>query len=282
MKIKSIHEIEKPLETYNLHVKNNHNYIANNLVISNCHGLRGQILKDIMCGPLAHVPIRWAFTGTIPKEQFEIINLTITIGEVVHQLRTVDLQEKGIISKCNVNVLQLIDTREFSDYAGEYDYLVTDEKRLQFIIDHIITLSTTGNVLVLVGRTETGKALSKMIPDSVFLSGATKSSVRRQHYDEVATTNSKVIVATSGIAAVGLDIPRINHLVMIESGKSFVKNIQSIGRALRTSHDKNHATIWDICSTCRFSKKHLTSRKKYYAEQQFPYKITKIDWQNKG
>ena len=183
-----------------------------------------------------------------------------------------------MLSDCNVKILQLIDTQMFKDYHAEYEFLVSSPERLGFISKLIRAASESGNVLVLVGRKETGKQLEELIPDSIFLSGATDSKTRKEHYNEVKTSNSKVIIATAGIAAVGIDVPRINHLFLIESGKSFVRTIQSVGRALRTSFDKVNAQIWDICSSCKYSKKHLTERKRYYREQQFPFTIEKINW----
>jgi superfamily II DNA or RNA helicase len=238
------------------------------------HGARAEKLSSLLTGEMGKIPIRWGISGTIPKEPHEIVNLVIGIGEVVHTLETSSLQELGILSQCDVKIIQMVDTREFTNYPAEYSYLVGDEDRLVYVANLITSL--TGNVLVLIGRKETGKVLQSMIPGSVFLSGATKSKDRREHYDEVAISNSKVIIATSGIAAVGIDIPRLNHLIIFEAGKSFVRTIQSVGRALRTAFDKNHATIWDICSTCRFSKRHLTNRKKFYNDQKFPFNIQKV------
>lgn len=249
------------------------------IIVDECHGIKAEKLSGLLTKDFGTSPIRWAVTGTVPKEPHEIINLTIAIGSVVHTLATSDLQEVGVLSDCEVKIKQLIDTREFKTYAAEYDYLVTNPDRLDIIADLIKDAAKTGNVLVLVGRKETGKKLEARISGSVFLSGATKSSTRKEHYNEVSTTNNKVIIATAGIAAVGIDIPRLHHLFMIEPGKSFVRTIQSVGRALRTSFDKVHATIWDICSTCRFSKRHLTARKKYYGDQEFPYDIEKITWE---
>ena len=44
----------------------------------------------------------------------------------------------------------------------------------------------------------------------------------------------------------GINIPRIFNLVLIEPGKSFVRVIQSIGRGIRKAKDKDHIQIWDI------------------------------------
>ena len=88
----------------------------------------------------------------------------------------------------------------------------------------------------------------------------------------------KVIIATYGVASVGINIPRIFNLVLIEPGKSFVRVIQSIGRGIRKAKDKDFVQIWDITSTCKFAKRHLTHRKKFYKEANYPFTLEKLDW----
>jgi superfamily II DNA or RNA helicase len=80
------------------------------------------------------------------------------------------------------------------------------------------------------------------------------------------------------VAAVGINVPRIFNLALIEPGKSFVRVIQSIGRGLRKAQDKDFVNVFDICSSAKFSKRHLTSRKKYYKEANYDFKVSKIDW----
>jgi len=66
--------------------------------------------------------------------------------------------------------------------------------------------------------------------------------------------------------------------VLIEPGKSFVRVIQSIGRSLRVADDKDYADIYDITSNCKFAKRHLTKRKQFYREAEYPFKVEKIHW----
>jgi superfamily II DNA or RNA helicase len=117
------------------------------------------------------------------------------------------------------------------------------------------------------------------LPNSVFVSGATKAGERKEHYDEVAEVSDKIIIATYGVAAVGINIPRIFNLVLLEPGKSFVRVIQSIGRGIRKAADKDFVQIWDITSTCKFAKRHLTKRKAFYKEANYPFTVEKADWQ---
>ena len=87
-----------------------------------------------------------------------------------------------------------------------------------------------------------------------------------------------MLIATYGIAAVGINIVRIHNLILIEPGKSFVRVIQSIGRGLRVGHDKNHVEIYDITSTCKFAKRHLTKRKEFYKEANYEFNVQKINY----
>jgi superfamily II DNA or RNA helicase len=107
----------------------------------------------------------------------------------------------------------------------------------------------------LVDRINAGKELESRIPGSVFVSGVTKAQERKDHYDEVADATGKVIIATYGVAAVGINIPRIFNLVLLEPGKSFVRVIQSIGRGIRKAEDKDHVQIWDILKERRSTEK---------------------------
>ena len=120
--------------------------------------------------------------------------------------------------------------------------------------------------------------IERLGDNAVMVSGATKAKARQDEYDEVAEATGKIIVATYGVASVGINIPRIFNLVLIEPGKSFVRVIQSIGRGIRKAEDKDHVQIWDITSTCKFAKRHLTKRKVFYKDANYPYTQEKLEW----
>ena len=178
-----------------------------------------------------------------------------------------------------MNIVQLVDHAEFSNYQSELKYLLEESGRLDAMSQLITEVNKTGNTLVLVDRVAAGNALVERLgARAVFVSGATKGTERQEHYDEIAESTGKIIVATYGVAAVGINIPRIFNLVLIEPGKSFVRVIQSIGRGIRKAEDKDHVQIWDITSTCKFAKRHLTKRKQFYKEANYPFTQEKLEW----
>ena len=249
------------------------------VIVDEVHMAKADALKTLLTGVMARVPIRWGLTGTVPKEKFESQSLLVSLGPVISKLSASELQDRGVLAQCHVNIVQLIDHVEYAEYQSELKYLLEEKGRLDAMAGLILQINETGNTLVLVDRVAAGTELVSRLGDkAVFVSGATKSNTRQNEYDMVADSVDKIIVATYGVAAVGINIPRIFNLVLIEPGKSFVRVIQSIGRGIRKAEDKDHVQIWDITSTCKFAKRHLTKRKAFYKEANYPFSAEKLDW----
>ena len=248
------------------------------IIVDEVHQAKAEVLKNLLTRNLRNAPIRWGLTGTVPKEKFEFESIHASLGPVIGSISAKSLQDKGVLAQCHVNVVQLIDVVEHRDYQSELKYLVTDNNRLEYIGKLLNTVSQSGNTLILVDRISAGQQLADLIPGSTFVSGTVKVKDRKETYDEIKEGTNKVIIATYGVAAVGLNIPRIFNLVLIEPGKSFVRVIQSIGRGVRKAKDKDFVQIWDLTSTCKYAKRHLTQRKKFYKEAQYPFTIEKVEW----
>jgi hypothetical protein len=249
------------------------------VIVDEVHMAKADALKTLLTGVMSQIPIRWGLTGTIPKEQFEFQSLHVSLGPVVSRLAAAELQQRGVLAQCHVNIVQLVDHVEYNNYQSELKYLLEESGRLDTMANLIQDVNRTGNTLILVDRIAAGQELVRRLGDrAVFVSGGTKATERQEHYDEVSESSNKIIVATYGVAAVGINIPRIFNLVLVEPGKSFVRVIQSIGRGIRKAEDKDYVQIWDLTSTCKFAKRHLTKRKQFYKEAQYPFTQEKLEW----
>jgi superfamily II DNA or RNA helicase len=248
------------------------------VMVDEVHMAKADALKTLLTGVFAKVPIRWGLTGTIPKAKFEAQSIYVSLGNVIGKLSASELQDQGVLARCYVNIMQLQDGKEFTNYQSELKHLLEDSERLDKIASLISGINDTGNTLILVDRVNAGKEIVNRLPGSVFVSGATNMNERKEEYDEVATSTNKIIVATYGVAAVGINIPRIFNLILIEPGKSFVRVIQSIGRGIRKAEDKDHVQIYDITSSCKFAKRHLTQRKAFYKEANYPFDVEKLTY----
>jgi superfamily II DNA or RNA helicase len=248
------------------------------VMVDEVHMAKADVLKRLLTQNMSNAPIRWGLTGTVPKEDIEFQNIRASLGDVVHRVSAHELQEKGVLSNCHVNIIQTAEWKEFGSYPEELKFLVTDVDRMTWVSKLVHGIAESGNTLVLVDRIESGKFIVNEIPDSVFISGEVKTKDRKEEYDEVKTADKKIIVATYGVAAVGINIPRIFNLVLLESGKSFTRVIQSIGRGIRKAEDKDFVQIWDLTASTKYAKKHLTERKRFYKEAKYPFTIEKVKY----
>ena len=259
------------------------------VIVDEAHMAKADVLTQMLTGVFAHVPIRWGLTGTIPQDKIGELSLYCGIGNLVGKLSAKELQDAGHLANCHVNIVQLVDSVEYKDYQSELKYLTETAGRIAYVARFAERVAKTGNTLILVDRIATGKMLQAELstlfsllgdkPDITFVSGAMKGKARKEEYDSISSSDSKITIATYGVAAVGINVPRIFNLVLFEPGKSFVRVIQSIGRGLRKAQDKDAVNIWDITSTCKFSKRHLTARKKFYNDAHYPFTIEKAQWQ---
>jgi len=249
------------------------------IMVDEVHKAKADVLQKLLGGVFANVPIRWGLTGTIPQDEHEAVGCTCCLGPVTGNLSSKELQDRGVLANLDINIFQMQDgVQGFTGYAQELKWLVTDPKRIDHLSSIINGLADNGNTLVLIDRLATGEMFKERNPEWAFISGAMKVKDRQEEYAEISDADNKVIVATYGVAAVGINIPRIFNLVMVEPGKSFVRVIQSIGRGIRKAEDKDYLQVIDVTSNLKYSKRHLTKRKAFYKEQSFKFQVTKVEY----
>ena len=105
---------------------------VNAVIVDEVHQAKAEVLKNLLTKNLSNAPIRWGLTGTIPKEAFESQSIFASIGPVVGGISASELQDRGVLSNCHVNVMQLLDILEFKNYHEENRYLVTNTERFEY------------------------------------------------------------------------------------------------------------------------------------------------------
>ncbi|TFH10502.1 MAG: hypothetical protein E4H14_02415 [Candidatus Thorarchaeota archaeon] len=307
MKLTKRTEIQKAATTYNLHVKKNHNYIANGVVVSNCHGLRGNVLTKIVTDHASKIPYRFGFTGTLPKEPAELMAVHTAVGPVRHEMPAHELIEMGVLSTLQIDIIQLEEDLKaehktfcaqdnigkpptyiqfkdsyFPDYNAEKSFIHHNKDRIEWLSRFIEVKRDMkrGNVLCLVDSIAFGRKLAAQIEGAIFVNGKDikKPKDRQVVYDMFKDNDDLVVIATVHIAGVGINIRRIFNLMMIDVGKSFIRVIQAIGRGLRKANDKDHLLVSDIASDLKYGKRHVRQRINFYTEAKYPYTKYKVDY----
>lgn len=244
------------------------------VIVDEAHGAKAEVIKELINTHGKHIAYRYGVTGTFPKPETDQYSLKASIGQIHATVDAAWLIANGYLSSVDITAIETQDFAqddEFPDYQSEKAYLSKLPERLELLAKLIMQKrDELGNTLVLVNSIAQGQALEELIPDSVFLFGESESDLRKQNYKQYAERDDIILIATVGIASTGISIDRIFVQWLVDIGKSFVKCIQSVGRSLRKKGDKHHASVFDVYSKLKFSKKHFKQRKEYYNEAGYP------------
>ena len=249
------------------------------VIVDEAHGTKADVIKKLINDYGRHISYRYGCTGTYPKPKTDQYSLKLSIGRIVSEVPASWLIANGYLSEITIEPVETIDVDPgLPEYSSERSYLTGHDERNEMLANMIQELRAKyGNTMVLVNTQSLaqGRAISDLIPGSVYLDGGSKSILRQEEYSKFADQNDICVIASAGIAATGLSIDRIFCLVLLDPGKSFTRCIQAVGRGLRKKGDKNKIYVVDVYSKLKFAKKHWADRKKYYLEAQYPMITTR-------
>lgn len=238
-------------------------------------------------------PYRIGTTGTLDGTKTHRLVLEGLFGPVYKVTTT-----KKLISEKTLADLKIFNIiLEYADeikkanknytYQEEMDFLVQHEPRNKFIRN--LALKQTNNTLVLFQYVEKhGKLLFEMIKEKepnrkvFFVYGGTDTEQREKIRGLTENENNAIIVASYGTFSTGINIKNLHSIIFASPSKSRVRNLQSIGRGLRTSDNKDSCTLYDIGDDLTWKTKknytllHMIERIKIYNDEHFNYKLVKV------
>lgn len=286
MKLINKKEIDKPKFVYNLHVENNNNYIANDIVVSNCHTTKAVELKTIL-EQACNSHVRIGFTGTLPDDLIELWTIKGFLGPILKEISVDYLKNKGWLADCTINIINIHykeDLKKEIDYHEAKDILFKKGVRLR-TIRQLVANVKEGSVLLLVGKVETeGQFLQDYLEQYfsdrkiVFVSG--KMSIEDREYWRMQCRDPKnkiILIATYPVFQAGVDIPALGNIIFAAPFKSKIRILQSIGRALRKHITKtNGAQIYDLVDhNNKWWDNHGKIREKFYYKEKF--RVVELD-----
>ena len=118
---------------------------------------------------------------------------------------------------------------------------------------------------------------------SFFIHGGIKTDDREEIREGVEKSNNSIIVASFGTYSTGINIRNLHNVVFASPSKSRIRNLQSIGRALRRTDEKSNARLFDIADDLSIKKyqnytlRHFIERMGIYDSERFDYDISKIN-----
>ena len=248
------------------------------------HLFKANVLKGIL-EKMKKTAVRIGCTGTLDGTEVHRLQLEGLFGPVKKVISTKELMDSGTIANLSIDCVILRHTKQKKmSYQDEMDYLVSNEKRNEFICNLVYSLK--GNTLVLFQYVEKHgvvlhKKMHQRLGDNLhYVYGGTDVGDREAVREYVEKSNENVILASYGTFSTGVNIKKIDNIVFASPSKSRIRNLQSIGRGLRKAEGKTKMKLFDISDDMQCENhtlNHLKERINIYNEENFSYEIRMFD-----
>lgn len=291
MRIKNIRAIEKPDVVYNLSVEDNENYIANGIVVHNCHGARGVKISDYLklC---ANAKFKIGTTGTLPPSDCDQMSVKSVLGRTLYRITSKELIDLGFLTNiiiANIFIqypMDFILSNQERSYPEEVRLVEGHEGRDQILGKIVQSMNQMHNMLILCNHVDhvdsTIEYLKRVVPNRRIakITGSVKSAEREFIRISAEESDGLIIVATYGTMSTGVNIKKIHEIILYANSASKIRVLQSLGRGLRKHPEKSRVVIFDIVDDMRWKSKRgkihtnylydqWLDRSKYYFEQEF-------------
>jgi len=259
------------------------------------HMFKAKSLTGIMT-KLHQCMYRYGLTGTLDGTQTHQLVLEGLFGPVEKVITTKQLIDNKSLANLKIKciILKHENIRERMNYAEELQFLGEHERRNAFLAELLMHLP--GNTLCLYQLVEKhGKLLHEAVKESqseeifddklrkvFFIYGKTSTTEREEIRAIVEGETNSITIASYGTFSTGINIRNIHNIVLASPSKSRIRVLQSIGRGLRVSENKDSVLIFDIAddmtfrNQSNFTLNHFQERIQIYNTEQFNYEISKV------
>lgn len=171
------------------------------------------------------------------------------------------------IVKIDTNFCNIPEECQEADGTIKYAQLTTalsqDEDRNEIIL-RLLKQCKNNYTLVLADRVQQMYYLQRKLGYGNVIDGKTKKDVRETAIQDIRDGKEKVLFATYGLAKEGLDIPRLDRLILASPHRDKATIVQAIGRIERKFEDKNKPICYDLVDPIQYFQNMYKNRKSYY------------------
>lgn len=240
-----------------------------------------------------HIYHRFGFTGTLPECKMDKWNILGKIGPILIDINSDKLRKEGYLTNVSAKVIKLFynnppnftssKTEPNKAYLEEKEFIAKSNFRNSVIKK--LANRLTGNTLILIDRLEQGDLLYDTIKTlsnkkCFWVNGEVNLETREKIRQLMESDNNIVCIAMTKIFSTGINIKNLHNIIFGQAGKAKVTMIQSIGRGLRLSENKERLILVDIADMLRYGVDHFSQREKRYIEENISYEIHEIHQQS--
>jgi superfamily II DNA or RNA helicase len=236
------------------------------VVVDECHNSAAPTDRRV----LGHLAARYRFGLTATPERADGLGvfLNLTFGPLVYQIGHGDLLAAGHLVAPDVRPVFTGVCTAAETHAELVAALVADEVRNRRIVQLAAREARAGHtVLVLSGRTEHCELIAtRLRAKGVLADALTGKTARGRRADLLGRFRGgglEVLCATS-LADEGLDVPRLDRLVLATPARAEGRTIQRLGRLMRPFEGKGQPVLFDLVDDGRIARAQYRARAAAY------------------
>ncbi len=220
--------------------------------------------------------IRLGFTATMPTKEESKLCIEGMLGPVIGEYKVEEGIKEGMIARPYINLVSVPSVSavlELKKYRDIYRKgIVENRPRNRLIMTKTSARVKEGkSVLILVKEIDHGEILKTLGEslfdlDIIYIQGSTESDVREQVRKSFSEKEIKVVICTV-IWKEGVDIPSLDCVINASGGKSEIATLQTIGRGLRRTEEKDEVEVIDFLDPYKFLARHTVMRLQIYVKQ---------------
>lgn len=262
------------------------------IIVDECHRVAGtptsvtQFYKVINSLRARH---KYGLSATIHRADGLIKCCFALLGDVVYSISQSEVEDK--VMQVTIQTIETgiqigdeaLNTDGTLNYTKLINYLCENKERNQIILNTIID-NSNHSILVLSDRLMHLETLMKELPPDIkkkarIVNGKMTSkkakALRESFIDEMRTGEASILFATYSLAKEGLDIPRLDRLIMATPQKDYAIVTQSVGRIARRIEGKEEPICVDLVDDVGYLRRAYKKRCASYNKLNCKYKENK-------
>jgi superfamily II DNA or RNA helicase len=238
------------------------------LIIDEVHRAQAKQFQDFL--EKTSYPIRFGFSAT-PNcgDKYLYAKIRQFMGSVICKIEAKELLENNVIALPKIHFVESPCIPTIDWPSSLYKNITWNRKRNDAISE--LVQKHAESTLVLLHQIDHGKALSEIIPDSVFVSGIVDPQERKEIIEKFENGEIKTIISTN-VFNEGISINAIKVLIIAGGGKSRIETVQRLGRGLRLDPKtgKKECLVYDFFDRGnKFTESHSEQRIHIYKKVGF-------------
>ena len=131
-------------------------------------------------------------------------------------------------------------------YHEDYNDLIVDNEERNNIILKICDENKNKKILIITKLVKHAHLLGGLINNSIVIIGSTNTIERKNNFDIFKEQKNGILIGTHSIFSTGVNLPDLDILINTTANKSDIITLQSIGRIMRKSKDKQFGYYYDF------------------------------------